>query len=66
MGKGKGKLNSWFSKCNSGSIVIETKNVRPGRTFFFYKQLIIRFFTGSKIIINKRIDNISQNTKIKI
>ena len=40
MGKGSGKLNSWFSKIRCGSPLIETKGVRYGRVLFFITHII--------------------------
>lgn len=39
MGKGKGKLNSWFTILNSGSILFEFKNLRSGRFQYFSSQI---------------------------
>jgi len=38
MGKGKGKLASWFSDVPSGIFLVEYKNLRPGRVNYFSKQ----------------------------
>ena len=39
MGKGKGKLECWFTNVSGGSILIEFKNLRKGRSDFFMKQM---------------------------
>lgn len=39
MGKGKGKLHSWFTIIKSGSFIFEVKNLRLGRFFYFSKQI---------------------------
>ena len=39
MGKGKGKLECWFTNISAGSILIEFKNLRKGRSDFFMKQM---------------------------
>lgn len=50
MGKGTGKLKTWFSKLNTGHIFIELKNLRLGRSLFFMKQVQQRLKCFSKII----------------
>lgn len=39
MGKGKGKLECWFTNISGGSILLEFKNLRKGRAIFFMKQM---------------------------
>jgi large subunit ribosomal protein L16 len=39
MGKGKGKLHCWFANIRGGTILFEFKNLRPGRSLFFVKQV---------------------------
>ena len=39
MGKGKGKLHSWFTIVKSGSVLFEVKNLRLGRFYYFSKQI---------------------------
>lgn len=39
MGKGKGKLECWFTNISGGSILIEFKNLRKGRASYFMKQM---------------------------
>lgn len=49
MGKGKGKLDGWFSDIPSGINIIEFKNLRYGRSVYFFKQLMHRIPTKCKI-----------------
>lgn len=39
MGKGAGKLALWFLLIRPGTIIIEFRNLRPGRSNYFLKQL---------------------------
>ena len=39
MGKGKGKLNSWFTIVKAGNVLFEVKNLRRGRFAYFATQL---------------------------
>lgn len=39
MGKGKGKLECWFTHLHPGTSFCELKNLRPGRAFYFKNQL---------------------------
>ena len=39
MGKGSGKLNTWVVHLCGGSLIIEFKNLRPGRSKFFFKKI---------------------------
>jgi large subunit ribosomal protein L16 len=39
MGKGKGKLHSWFTIVKAGNIIFEVKNLRLGRFYYFSKQI---------------------------
>lgn len=50
MGKGKGKLNSWFTTLHGGIFFIEFKNLRYGRSIFFLKQLKYRLNISIKIL----------------
>jgi large subunit ribosomal protein L16 len=38
MGKGKGKLKTWFINVRGGSVFVEYRNVRYGRINYFFKQ----------------------------
>ena len=51
MGKGTGKLKTWVSKLKTGHILIEFKNLRKGRAFFFIKQIQFRIKCTSKIVL---------------
>jgi large subunit ribosomal protein L16 len=48
MGKGIGKLKTWLSISYSGHVLIEFKNLRNGRAFFFLKQVQKRIKCNSK------------------
>jgi large subunit ribosomal protein L16 len=50
MGKGTGKLKTWFSKLNTAHTLIELKNLRLGRSLFFLKQVQHRLKCYSKIV----------------
>jgi large subunit ribosomal protein L16 len=39
MGKGKGKLECWFTTVRAGTLLLQFKNLRHGRATFFFKQL---------------------------
>jgi len=39
MGKGKGKLKTWFANLSGGTIFLEYKNLRYGRAHYFLQQL---------------------------
>jgi len=39
MGKGKGKLKTWFINVRGGTILFEYKNVRYGRALYFLQQI---------------------------
>lgn len=39
MGKGKGKLKTWFTRMRGGSVLVEYKNLRYGRAIYFFSQL---------------------------
>lgn len=63
MGKGKGKLECWFTNVRGGVILLEFKNLRNGRAFFFIKQ--IQYKLGIIIsIYNKSSKNLALPLKI--
>ena len=39
MGKGAGKLSTWFTQIRSGKQVVEFKNLRKGRALYYSKQV---------------------------
>ena len=70
MGKGKGKLECWFTNIRGGTILFEFKNLRFGRAVFFIKQ--IQHKLGSKMVLHSKSSkyytlpiNQSQTFKIK-
>lgn len=50
MGKGKGKLSDWYSKIPQGSIFVEYKNLRRGRSKYFLNQIRYRLSPNSALI----------------
>lgn len=38
MGKGKGKLKTWFTRIKGGTTLVEYKNLRYGRAIYFFEQ----------------------------
>jgi large subunit ribosomal protein L16 len=50
MGKGKGKLESWFTNIAAGVILIEFQNLRKGRAFYFSKQMTSKLGTSTTFI----------------
>ena len=49
MGKGKGKLNAWYSTLSGGHMLVQFKNLRLGRSFFFLKKLRFQLNAEFKI-----------------
>ena len=39
MGKGAGKLSTWYTHLHCGVFVVEFKNLRPGRAFYYATQI---------------------------
>jgi len=39
MGKGVGKLSTWYTQIRGGKHLVEFKNLRPGRAFYYSKQV---------------------------
>lgn len=52
MGKGKGKLECWFTNISGGSILIEFRNLRRGRATFFMKQMTYKLGVRTKFLYN--------------
>jgi ribosomal protein L16/L10AE len=50
MGKGKGKLECWFTNISGGSVLIEFKNLRKGRSSFFMKQMTHKLGVPTKFL----------------
>ena len=51
MGKGSGKLATWYTHLYAGVFVVEFKNLRPGRAFYYATQIqhklpVITHFTS--------------------
>ena len=51
MGKGKGKLISWFVELYPGIILFEFKNLRYGRAKYFCKEISYRITTPTRILV---------------
>lgn len=54
MGKGKGKLECWFTNITSGVIFVEFRNLRLGRSRYFLKQLTHKLGISTKFLFNKK------------
>lgn len=52
MGKGKGKLECWFTNIAGGTIFLEFKNLRKGRSSFFMKQMTHKLGIPTKFIFS--------------
>lgn len=50
MGKGKGKLECWFTNVSGGSVLLEFKNLRKGRSDFFMKQMTHKLGVPTKFL----------------
>lgn len=50
MGKGTGKLATWFSQLYGGSVILEFKNLRPGRAVYFFNQIRTKLPTKTAIL----------------
>lgn len=50
MGKGKGKLECWFTSIAGGVTLIEFKNLRKGRSIYFVKQMTHKLGIKTKYI----------------
>lgn len=57
MGKGKGKLECWFTNVTNGVIFVEFRNLRIGRSKYFMKQLThkLGIFTKPIFANNKNL-----------
>lgn len=69
MGKGKGKLNDWYSKLSYGKVLLEYKNLRRGRSVYFLRQLKYRLPAKIKMVETTRMVRYSQlplNVSIKV
>lgn len=42
MGKGSGKLNTWAVSLGGGAFILEFKNLRPGRSRYFFKKVMTK------------------------
>lgn len=60
MGKGKGKLNSWFTTLPAGSTLFEVKNLRRGRLIYFSRQ--IRYRLGCECLCFTKGSNLKRTS----
>lgn len=56
MGKGIGKLKTWVSQLPSGTVIIELRNLRVGRSLYFLSQLQVRIKCMSEIIFRSQVN----------
>lgn len=56
MGKGKGKLATWQCTLYTGHILLEFKNLRNGRAFYFFRQLNFKLKGLTRIYYKKNIN----------
>jgi large subunit ribosomal protein L16 len=67
MGKGKGKLKTWYTRIKGGSLLVEYKNLRYGRCVYFFNQISYRLgIKTSKIFSNNFFFNFPFRTDKKI
>lgn len=55
MGKGKGKLSIWYNKITTGSVFIETRNLRIGRAIYYLRQAQRKLKGHSKIVYKAQL-----------
>jgi large subunit ribosomal protein L16 len=55
MGKAKGKLSIWYAQLYPGTVLIEFKNLRFGRSFYYMTQLKSRIKGDVSIIYRDRV-----------
>ena len=48
MGKGIGKLSTWFTQLYGGTFIVEFRNLRRGRALYFSKQISSRLPVSTK------------------
>jgi len=53
MGKGAGKLASWYTQIRAGKVLVEFKNLRFGRALYFSKQVTHKLPVPTTVIYNK-------------
>ena len=50
MGKGKGKLDSWFTPVSAGVILYEAINLRHGRALYFVRQTTFKLGVFTRFV----------------
>lgn len=48
MGKGIGKLSTWFTQLYGGTFIVEFRNLRRGRSLYFSKQITSKLPVATK------------------
>lgn len=54
MGKGKGKLHSWFTSVAGGVVLFEFKNLRRGRSLYFFQQMTFKLGVLTKYLFSSQ------------
>lgn len=54
MGKGKGKLHCWFTSVTGGVVLFEFRNLRRGRSLYFFKQMTFKLGIATKFLFASR------------
>jgi len=57
MGKGAGKLASWYTQIRGGKVLVEFKNLRLGRAIYFSKQVAHKL-PVSTTVFSKQTKNV--------
>lgn len=52
MGKGKGKLHCWFTSVAGGVVLFEFRNLRRGRSLYFFKQMTFKLGILTKYLFS--------------
>jgi large subunit ribosomal protein L16 len=55
MGKAKGKLSLWYMQLSVGTVLVEFKNLRRGRAFYYIRQLSFKLKGQFKVITKSNI-----------
>lgn len=51
MGKGKGKLSNWVSNIRAGINIVELRNLRTGRAYYFLNQIMYRLPVKTTLVV---------------
>jgi len=66
MGKGKGKMSTWYTEIKPCTLLVEVKNSRPGRSLYFLNQLSYRLGSSTKIISSRKDTSTFFKNKLNI